>query len=102
MAAFEPLLWHCLIPGRTGFEERGLSVRITPQGAETILVFHSVSKVFRDSFRLPAESNVSDAIFFYRREGRRPAVLFLELKGTHIEHAARQLTTVIKAVRPMI
>ena len=99
MAAFEPLLWRCLMPGKTGFDEQGLSARIKPGGGETILVFHSDTTVFRDSFGLPPESNVSDAIFFYKNEARRPVVLFLELKGTHLEHATRQLTTVIKAIR---
>jgi hypothetical protein len=99
MAAFESLLWRCLIPGRTGFDEQGLSARIKPEGEETILVFRSDTKVFRDSFGLPPESKVSDAIFFFKSEAPRPVVLFLELKGTHIEHAAKQLTTVIKAIR---
>src|SRR5262245_16617401 len=99
MAAFELLLWRCLDPGRTSFGEQGLSAQIKPEGKETVLVFHSDTEIFRDTFGLSPEDNVSDAIFFYKKEASRPIVLFLELKGTDIEHARKQLTMVIKVVR---
>jgi len=79
----------------THFDEKGKSVRIKPEGGETILVFKTDSDAFRKEFRV---GRASDVLFLVQRPRARPRLLFVELKGTHIGDAADQLKETVAAV----
>lgn len=94
---FDRLLWHCLQPGEYQFTEENLAVRLSPENNETVLMFRTDSNVFRGSREgVPA----CDLLFFYRGPASpTPVLLFVELKGSDIEHAETQIGSAFKRVR---
>ena len=93
---FNFLLCECLHPGKTGFGEAGKGARIKPEGGECVLVFGIDNEPFRKRF---AVTKACDALFFYKSGTKGPVLFFVELKGSDISSAARQIGQALQAVR---
>ncbi len=96
---FNFMLWYSLSPGKTSYQEPGTGwgVQVRPAKDETILFFLTDSQQFRDYFK--DLENVADLLVFCKRADRNVILLFVELKGSDLEHAAEQLGQTIEAVR---
>jgi hypothetical protein len=93
---FNTLLLTCLLPGTTSFSESGVSVNVQPQSGETVLFFCVDSQSnpdcgLRQKLSLLGEN--CDLIIFYIRKNKR-VVCFVELKGTELEKAAKQIKNI--------
>ncbi|OJT23270.1 hypothetical protein BO221_20620 [Archangium sp. Cb G35] len=93
---FDRLLWQCLMPGEHEFSEEGITVRLLPEGKETVLMFRTDSNAFRDG---QPGVKACDLVFFYRGPAApKPVLLFVELKGSDYEAAEAQLENAFKRV----
>jgi hypothetical protein len=93
---FDRLLWQCLVPGEYEFSEEGITVRLSPEARETMLMFRTDSEAFRD-WRQGVKA--CDLLFFYRGPAAPKAtLLFVELKGSEYEAAESQLENAFKRV----
>jgi len=92
------LLWNCLVPGKTSVGERGKSANMDRKPDECVLAFRTDDRGFRERFGLPGK-RACDGVFFLRRDGQQPEIIFVELKGTDISTAAKQLGNSLRAVR---
>jgi hypothetical protein len=90
------LLWQALETSATSHHEEGRGASIKREEGEVVLVFHADTADFRRRFGV---ENVCDALFFYKKPPARPILLFVELKGHDIEHAAKQIRMTMMAVR---
>ncbi|MCI0456345.1 MAG: hypothetical protein L0Z62_05135 [Gemmataceae bacterium] len=101
---FNFMLWYALSPGKTSYQEPGTGwgVQVKPQKDETILFHLTDSQQLRDHFKSRNWydlKNVADLLVFCNRPGRDVILLFVELKGSDIEHAAGQIRQLVDAVR---
>jgi hypothetical protein len=96
--AFDYLLRRCLLPGRTSHGEGGKGINVSRDSDETILFFlpdeQNVSAATRSHFEV---EHFCDVVVFYQGQFGQ-AILFVELKGGHIDHAILQLESAIGAV----
>jgi hypothetical protein len=100
--AIEPLLWFCLDHGTSVTEDR-IGLSIERRSGETILLFRTDSKAFRERLYDPGARQIScDALFFYKHADKPPLLIFVELKGAYLAHALDQLEATIGAVKPRI
>ncbi|QDU39461.1 hypothetical protein Mal4_38060 [Maioricimonas rarisocia] len=95
---FNRLLLDCLVPGTTSVNERKTRTMLTfkPAAGETILVFRVDSDEGKKLFELE-DSLVADALLAVFRQGAQPILFFVELKGSDVEHAEKQLESTIAA-----
>ena len=102
---FNYMLWHCLSPGKTSYTEPGTGwgVQVKPVSDETILFLRTDSDQLREYFATTRNwynlKNAADLLVYCSRAGRMPILLFVELKGSDIHHAAEQLRQTVEAVR---
>ncbi len=100
--AIEPLLWFCLDHGTSVAEDR-IGLSIERKGGETILLFRTDTREFRERFYDPDDPQIScDALFFYKHADNPALLIFVELKGANLVHALDQLEATIGAVKPGI
>jgi hypothetical protein len=95
--ARDPLLWDCLIVGKTSYEEH-IAVSLKPSGGETVLLFRTDSDTARRHLDLVGKPSC-DLLFWHRGQGTPVTLLFVELKGDDCDHARQQLQSTLLAVR---
>jgi hypothetical protein len=109
---FNYMLWYCLCPGKTSYKEPGTGwgVQVQPASEETILFLLTDSDHLREYFATKRNwynlKNAADLLVYCSRPARVPILparvpilLFVELKGSDIHHAAEQLRQTVEAVR---
>lgn len=96
--SIDAVVASCLIRG-TSFSEKAKSVAIRKRTDEIVMAFRTDSPEFRGITNV---QRASDVAFLYMRHLGRPVLLFVELKGSDISHAADQLQATIEAVRKLI
>lgn len=100
--AIEPLLWFCL-EHATQVSEKGIGLSIERKSGETILLFRTDSKEFREHFYAPGDPQIAcDRLFFYKYADNPPVLIFVELKGANLPHALEQLKQTIGVVKPRV
>lgn len=99
---FEHLLWSCLAH-ESGITEERLALSIERQSNETILLFRTDNRAFRQHLYAPKDPQIAcDALYFYKHGDRPSVLIFVELKGANLPHALDQLQATIGAVKPRI
>jgi hypothetical protein len=96
--ALDPLLWDCLVVGKTSHDEQGIAVSIQQRAGETVLLFLTDSNEARRHLDLVGKPSC-DLLFWYRGENTPAILLFVELKGDDCDHACKQLQNTLLAVR---
>jgi len=78
----------------TSASEKGLRVSTETLVGETIIFFHADSSEGRQGLKITNQNKkVCDYIIYYTQEVKQSEIVcFLELKGTNLEDAARQVT----------
>jgi hypothetical protein len=86
-------LQDCREPG-TSASEKGLKVSTETLAGETIIFFHADCNEGRQCLNITNQNKkVCDYIIYYTQEIKQSElVCFLELKGTNLEDAAKQVT----------
>ncbi len=94
---FNTLLLNCLLHG-TSFSEKGATVHIKPQTGETILFFGIDDNDRECSLRQTLgmqQGVICDLVVFYaRQDSEKKVICLVELKGSDVKHAARQIKSV--------
>jgi hypothetical protein len=88
-------LANCRIQG-TSVQESGIRVSTQPTAGEIIVFFHTDTDEGREclEMRIEGESSekICDYLIYYTREGRHSEIVcFLELKGTDLAKAVKQV-----------
>ena len=96
--ARDPLLWDCLVVGKTSHEEKKVGAYLKPDGGETILLFRTDSEPARRHLDLVGKPSC-DLLFWYRGQNTPVVLLFVELKGDDCDHARAQIQNTLLAVR---
>jgi hypothetical protein len=94
-------LHDCLESG-TSASEKGLKVSTEKLAGETILFFHTDCNEGRHCLQITDQKNkkVCDYIIYYSKEIKQSEIVcFLELKGTNLEDAAKQVTETRKHLK---
>lgn len=95
--AFNRLLWKCVTSEKSHSENKvAVSVDHVDSG-EVVLFFVTDTDDFRKAFSQAGKAS-SDLLVFFKKKHAAPLLLFVELKGSHADHAITQLEETIKAV----
>src|SRR5437773_10121294 len=86
-------LQSCREPG-TSIQESGIKVSTEKQKDEDIVFFHTDCDEGRKGLQMEAEGKkISDYLIYYTKKAEKSEVIcFLELKGTKLETAVKQVT----------
>src|SRR5262245_28075400 len=105
---FNFLLWRCLAPGKTSYQEprTGWGVRVQPINDETILFLLTDADPVREYFSKKRKwydlKNVADLLVYCKRKNSSPILLFVELKGSDIDQSVEQLCQTIEAIKAVL
>lgn len=94
---FDRLVWNCFVQGTSHDDDR-VGVTLEPSGDERALFFKTDSQGGRFALGLGGNDVASDFALFYRKGSERPIVLLIELKGSDLRHAIKQLNSVYRSV----
>jgi hypothetical protein len=104
---FAQLLCRHVLPGKTSYSEPGTGwgVSVQPIKDESILFFLTDC----DEFRKCAEAtlnrkpvHICDLLVYCKQAAKNTILLFIELKGSDVKHAAEQLTQTIQTISRQI
>jgi acetyl-CoA carboxylase carboxyltransferase component len=94
------LFWHCHADTKR-LSDDGIRAEWEPARGETALLFQTDTDVFRTQFNCEG-AKVCDGLFLIKKPKGEPCLLFVELKGTDIDHAFTQLDAAIRVVVPTL
>jgi len=96
---FNVLLCSCLVPGATSLGEKGKSLALQHRSDETILVFKTDCDAFRTGVIGDRDSTTCDGLILVISKDNGSTILLVELKGTDLDHAVKQLETTLNVIR---
>ncbi|TNJ40463.1 hypothetical protein FGF66_01235 [Chlorobaculum thiosulfatiphilum] len=85
----ERVVPHCLCDGKLAFQENGKKIRLTLKSEEEGVALVLDGCVFRDK-----KTTKCEGLFLWKKGSSKKCVILVELKGTDIEHAFKQIAYV--------